>query len=80
MTLGEFIKQYREEHGLSVRYFASLADMSPQQIINIAKNQLGHSSIMVTKDIYTHIREKKAGSAVADKLNAYLEGKKKKGE
>lgn len=45
-----------------------------------AKNQLGHSSIMVTKDIYTHIREKKAGSAVADKLNAYLEGKRKKGE
>lgn len=45
-----------------------------------AKNQLGHSSIMVTKDIYTHIREKKAGAAVAGKLNAYLEGKRKKGE
>ena len=42
-----------------------------------AKNQLGHSSIMVTKDIYTHIRERKAGKDVADKLNAYIEQKGK---
>lgn len=37
MTLGEFVKNYRAEHGLSVRYFASISDMSPQQIINIEK-------------------------------------------
>lgn len=43
-----------------------------------AKSQLGHSSIMVTKDIYTHIRERKAGKSVADKLNAYIEEKNKK--
>lgn len=43
-----------------------------------AKNQLGHSSIMVTKDIYTHIREKKAGKHVADQLNEYM--KQKTGE
>lgn len=42
-----------------------------------AKNQLGHSSIMVTKDIYTHLRERKAGKNVADKLNAYIEQKGK---
>lgn len=42
-----------------------------------AKNQLGHSSITVTKDIYTHIRERKAGKNVADKLNEYIQVKKK---
>ena len=43
-----------------------------------AMNQLGHASITVTKDIYTHIREKKSGKNVADKLNAYIEQKSKK--
>lgn len=42
-----------------------------------AKNQLGHSSITVTKDVYTHIRERKAGKDVASKLNNYLQVKKK---
>lgn len=37
MTLGEFVTNYRKERGISVRYFASLSDMSPQQIINIEK-------------------------------------------
>ena len=43
-----------------------------------AMNQLGHASITVTKDIYTHIRERKSGKNVADKLNAYIEEKSKK--
>ena len=42
-----------------------------------AKGQLGHSSIMITKDIYTHIRERKAGKNVADKLNEYIKNKGK---
>lgn len=42
-----------------------------------AKNQLGHSSIMVTKDIYTHIRERKAGQNVAEDLNKFLQEKGK---
>lgn len=37
-----------------------------------AKTALGHSSIMVTKDVYTHIREKKHQSRLADKVNSYL--------
>ena len=37
-----------------------------------AKGQLGHSSIIVTKDVYTHIRELKAGKNVAQDLNKYL--------
>ena len=35
MTLADFVKQYREENGLSIRGFAALADLSPQQISNI---------------------------------------------
>lgn len=42
-----------------------------------AKGQLGHSSIIITKDIYTHIRERKAGKNVADKLNEYIKNKGK---
>lgn len=41
-----------------------------------AKNQLGHSSISVTKDVYTHIRERKANNGVADKLDKYINDKK----
>lgn len=38
MTLGEFIKQYRKEHGdMSIRSFASMVGISPQQISNIEK-------------------------------------------
>lgn len=33
---------------------------------------MGHSSIKVTEDIYTHIRESRREST-AEKLNAYLE-------
>lgn len=36
-----------------------------------AKNLLGHSSIIVTKDIYTHLRAQKKARA-GDTLNAYL--------
>lgn len=37
-----------------------------------AKTAMGHSSITVTKDIYTHIRNRKHKSNLADKMNAYL--------
>ena len=39
------------------------------------KNVMGHSSIVVTRDIYTHIQEREKESAVASKLNEYLRGK-----
>ena len=43
-----------------------------------AKSQLGHSSITITKDVYTHIRERKANNGVADKLNKYIKDKQVK--
>ena len=36
-----------------------------------AKNLLGHSSIVVTKDIYTHLRSKKQ-KIIGDQINAYI--------
>lgn len=37
-----------------------------------AKSAMGHSSIVVTKDIYTHIQARKHKSELADKLNAHV--------
>lgn len=37
-----------------------------------AKSAMGHSSIVVTKDIYTHIQDRKHKSELADKLNAHV--------
>lgn len=37
------------------------------------KNTMGHASIVVTRDIYQHIRERKKKNNVADKLNTYFE-------
>lgn len=41
------------------------------------KNVMGHSSIVVTRDIYQHIKERGKESAVALKMNDYLASKKK---
>lgn len=43
-----------------------------------AQHIMGHSSIVITKDIYTHFREKKMlkKNAAAEKLNARASGKK----
>ena len=59
MTLGEFIKKYREEHGLSVRYFASLSGMSPQQIINIERG-VGNDGKPMTSTMKTYQKIAKA--------------------
>ena len=52
MTLGEFVKQYREAHNMSIRSFADKVLMSPQQISNIEKgignNKKEMSSTMKT--------------------------------
>ena len=59
MTLGEFIKKYREEHGLSVRYFPSLSGMSPQQIINIERG-VGNDGKPMTSTMKTYQKIAKA--------------------
>ena len=40
-----------------------------------AKNLLGHSSIAITKDIYTHLRERKEGQQTTAILNRYIADK-----
>ena len=54
MTLGEFVKNYRDEHGkMSVRSFASMVDMSPQQIINIERG-IGNDGKPMTSTMKTY--------------------------
>lgn len=60
MTLGEFVKRYREEHNLSVRSFANLSGVSPQQIINI-ENGIGNDGKPMTSTMRTY---RKIASAV----------------
>ena len=53
MTLGEFIKQYRAEHKMSVRAFAVMTDLSPQQISNI-ENGIGNNGKPMTSTMKTY--------------------------
>ena len=53
MTLGEFIKQYREEHNLSVRAFASQVGISPQAVINI-ETGIGSNGKPMTSTMKTY--------------------------
>lgn len=59
MTLGEFVKQYREEHKISVRYFANLSKMSPQQIINIERG-IGNDGKPMSSTMKTYRKIAKA--------------------
>ena len=56
MTLGEYIKKYREEHELSIRGFAAQVGISPQYVINIenGKNNLG-TPVVPSMTIYSKI-------------------------
>ena len=60
MTLGEFITQYCEEHGMSDRAFATLVGISPQQIGNI-KRGIGNNGKPMSSTMNTY---KKIASAI----------------
>ena len=69
MTLGEFITQYRQQHEMSVRQFASLVSMSPQAILNIERG-LGSSGKPMTSTMKTYKRIAEAiGMTEQDFLN-----------
>ena len=55
MTLGEFCTGYRKEHDLSVRSFAAMVNMSPQQIINIEKG-IGNDGKPMTSTMKTYTK------------------------
>lgn len=69
MTLGEFIKDYRERHdNMSIRSFASLAGMSTQQISNIEKG-IGNDGKPMTSTMKTY---KKIAKAVGMEETEFL--------
>lgn len=53
MNLSEFIKQYRKEHDMSLRAFASFVGMSTQQISNIEKG-IGNNGKPMKSNIVTY--------------------------
>ena len=69
MTLGEFIKKYREEHGLSIRSFASLVGMSPQAVLNI-ETGIGSNGKPMTSTMKTYKKiAEGVGMSVQELLN-----------
>ena len=54
MTLGEFIAQYRKQHGMSIRSFASAAGMSVQQICNIERGLNSNGKPMMSSTVKTY--------------------------
>ncbi len=60
MTLGEFILNYRSSHNMSIRAFASLSGISPQQISNIERG-IGNDGKPMTSTMKTY---KKIAEAV----------------
>ena len=60
MTLGEFIADYIEVHHMSIRSFAAMTGISPQQISNIMKG-IGNNGKPMTSTMTTY---KKVADAV----------------
>ena len=69
MTLAEFIKQYRTEHGMSIRSFAAMVGMSPQSILNIERG-IGSDGKPMTSTMKTYAKIANAiGMTEKDFLN-----------
>ena len=70
-AIGCEITAHQLRHGYAtILYEAGIADKDAQEL-------LGHSSIAVTRDVYTHIRQSQK-EATAKKLDKYLAKEKKK--
>lgn len=67
-TIGHDVTAHQLRHGFAtILYEAGVADKDAQEL-------LGHSSIAVTRDVYTHIRQSQR-EATAKRLNDYLKPK-----
>jgi len=72
-SIGFEITAHQLRHGYAtILYEAGIQDKDAQEL-------LGHSSIAVTRDVYTHIRQSQK-EATVKKLNTYLKKEKKKGK
>jgi len=68
-SIGFEITAHQLRHGYAtILYEAGVADKDAQEL-------LGHSSIAVTRDVYTHIRSAHRAET-AERLNAFVSGKK----
>ena len=70
MTLSEFIKQYREEHKMSMDDFAKVCDLSKPYISMLEKNKNSKNGKKITPSIRTY---SKIAKGVGMSLNAFME-------
>lgn len=69
VTIGHNITAHQLRHGFAtILYEAGVADKDAQEL-------LGHSSITVTRDVYTHIRQSHRNDT-ASRLNQFISGSK----
>lgn len=74
MTLGEFVKQYKEQHNMSSRSFAAMVGISPQQVLNIEKG-IGNDGKPMTSTWKTYQKIADAvGMSENDFLNVLSDG------
>lgn len=72
-AIGHEITAHQLRHGYAtILYEAGVPDKDAQEL-------LGHSSIAVTRDVYTHIRQSQK-EATAKKLNSYLKKESRKAD
>lgn len=70
MTLSEFIKQYREEHKMSMDDFAKISGLSKPYISMLEKNRNSRNGKKITPSIRTYA---KIAEGVGMSLNAFME-------
>lgn len=72
MTLGEFIKQYRDDHGLSQRKFAALSGLTNTYISHLESNR-NSKGIPPIPSIDTYRAVAKVAGITVDELVAIVE-------
>lgn len=79
MTLGEYVKQYREMHGMSQREFANVAGLSNTYISNLERGRNSNGS-PVTPSLETYQAIAGATGCTARDLIDMLDGTEKESQ
>ena len=75
MTLGEYIKQYRQMHGISQREFAKISGLSNTYVSYLERGYSGHGQI-IAPSIETYQAIARATNCTAQDLLDYLDDEK----
>ena len=75
MTLGEYVKQYRQMHGMSQREFAKISGLSNTYVSYLERGYSGHGQI-IAPSIETYQAIARATNCTAQDLLDYLDDEK----